>query len=778
MHSKLNRMFLAVASTTILIAGCGGGGGGTSAPAPAPATSSVPVTVVDGAIANALVCLDKNGNGACDEGEPSGRTDASGNVTLEVADTDLGQYPVLALVGTDAVDADHGPVTEPFSLKAPADQTAVVSPLTTLVQATIENTGATSAAAEEAVKAQLGINISLFSDFTKSSTTDSINAGAIARMVVMVTQEQSAALSGSVGSTAIDGSPITQSDVNQAIQQKILESLPTLQAALSDPSFTSATTQAERFAAVENLAAEMVNSGALGLTGDNVGTVVGINNQSASPANDTPAAGASLRQLSFNSANSWFRRVFTSTLAQATPDASGNVRFVDRRARSVGGTVSTWNTGADPTRQSDLHWNGASWVACGLNQENVSSVRDAQGRSTYDYCDKFETGSGTRANFDISGRSMIEVYDQFRGAGFDNITIASAATALGSTSFPAGSILSYQNNVALTTAPAYLTGASNVVANPNADVAAGKTSPGDNTAACASITSGTPLSDYTTPAETLETMIARHQGTPCVFGEGSVVITTVSGTATVSSGPRNEWWTQSTLSVGTIGTAPVGGVQSAYYTTNTLLRVAFGPDNAVKYYSCKQRSTDGSTRNCDLIGTGAYSIATVGDARVLSMSNEPAQAAPLGYGRIFVERGGKVHFGYKSKPLTTNTARLNLAATNALLAQLGIAAIDPDAPMALTRGSFQGDWFLSAGAVDSFTIRLLPNGGAVCHEGLLGATFSCTVNVTPSTTTPGTAAMTITDNDNGGGGSGTFTFIGGAASASSTESVTYTGARR
>lgn len=783
MNSKLNRLVLALASTTILIAGCGGGGGGSGSSGGggggSGSTTGVAVTVVDGAIQNAVVCLDKNGNGSCDADEPSGRTDASGNVTLQVDNADVGQYPVLAVVGTDAVDADHGPVAQTFTLKAPADQTGVVSPLTTLVQATVESTGATSAAAEETVKAQLGLSISLFTDFTKSTTTDAINAGAIARLVVVATQEQSAALTSAVGTTAIDGSVITQNDINNVVQQKILENLSTLQTVLTDPSFTSATTQAERFAVINAAATDLVQDGSLGLTTSSVGTVVGIANQATAPSTDTPSARLSLRQLTFNSASNWFRRVFTATVEQATPDASGNTRFVDRRARNSNGNIATWNAGSDPNRQSDLHWNGSSWVACALNHENLNSTRDAQGRRNYDYCDKLEVGSSTQANFDVSGRPMIEVYNQFRDAGFTNLTIASAATNLGNATFPAGSFLSYQTSTPLATAPAYIPGAANVPNNVNPDIAAGKTSASDTTSACASITQNTPASVYSTPATTLESLIAANPGTPCVYQQGTTVITTVSGTTTVSSGPRNEWWSNSTTSLGVIGSATTGGIQSGYYTTNTLLRIAFGPDNAVKYYACQQRSTDGSTRNCDLIGTGGYSIGTLGDARILSLTNEPAQAASLGYNRIFVERGGKVYFGYKSKPLTTSTARLNLVGANALFAQLGIPTVDPVTPMALTSASFHGDWFLSAAdGSDTFTVRLSLGGGTTCFDGLYGPVFSCTVTVTPSTSTPGTASVTLTDNDNGGGGTGMFTFIGGAATATSSDGVSYSGARR
>ena len=58
MKISFKRLALAVAGASLLtLYGCGGGGGGT-------ATVDVPVTVVDGAIENAIVCLDKNANGA------------------------------------------------------------------------------------------------------------------------------------------------------------------------------------------------------------------------------------------------------------------------------------------------------------------------------------------------------------------------------------------------------------------------------------------------------------------------------------------------------------------------------------------------------------------------------------------------------------------------------------------------------------------------------------------------------------------------------------------
>jgi trimeric autotransporter adhesin len=115
-------MSLASVAALLALAACGGGGGGGGGgfpfvgvapppPAPAPpAAQKLEVKVVDGVLRNANVFLDKNNNGLLDSGEPSGRTDTAGKVTLEIDAADAGKYPVVALVGTDAVDAELGPV--------------------------------------------------------------------------------------------------------------------------------------------------------------------------------------------------------------------------------------------------------------------------------------------------------------------------------------------------------------------------------------------------------------------------------------------------------------------------------------------------------------------------------------------------------------------------------------------------------------------------------------------------------------------------------------------
>ncbi len=177
MQNHLKRIVFGVASAGLLsLYGCGGS---DSAPAAAVATATtVPITVVDGPIQNATVCLDKNSNRMCDAGEPFGKTDVNGKVNLAVDLADVGKYPVIAVVGTDAVDADTGKVPVPFTMSAPADRVGVVSPLTTLVQQLIASTGASTADAAASVQATTGIAVSLFDDFTKvpAPTDGSISA--------------------------------------------------------------------------------------------------------------------------------------------------------------------------------------------------------------------------------------------------------------------------------------------------------------------------------------------------------------------------------------------------------------------------------------------------------------------------------------------------------------------------------------------------------------------------------------------------------------------------
>ena len=61
----------------------------------------------------------------------------------------------------------------------------------------------------------------------------------------------------------------------------------------------------------------------------------------------------------------------------------------------------------------------------------------------------------------------------------------------------------------------------------------------------------------------------------------------------------------------------------------------------------------------------------------MKFNNPPVETATLTYHRVFVERGGKVYWGYQDKPSTYQRARLNLTAGNALFTQIGIPTVTP-----------------------------------------------------------------------------------------------------
>ena len=754
-----------------------------------PTTTNVSTTVIDGAIRNALVCVDKNSNGQCDAGEVQGTTDASGNVTLAVPNADVGKYPMLAIVGTNAIDADNGPVTTAYALSAPADQTAVVSPLTTLVQQTVASTGISTAEAAKSVQAATGITASLFADFTKAAAPapGSVNPASIARMVVVTTQQQATAIAGTLGTTAIDGATITRADLDKAIQKKLLELLPALVSALRDAAVTNPTTGAIDPAALLAAATNLVSSA--GLTPAAVATVVAINTQAstqATPTTRVATAGFSLDTLVFTDASNYSFRTLGSSLAQDTPDAGNKIKFVERRQRSAAGAVAKWSSGNDPWRNADLSWNGTAWVACPINFENTSTVRDAAGNSSYVYCNGRETGTTNRATFDIAGKTLAAVYAQATAAGFSNVYVADPA-ALGSATFPADSKLFYQTSTPLTEAVSYYPagansapGFSNVVSQYSAAVSAGGTASAQapNVACNSTETAGNGSS-----STTLEGMIASKTGTPCIFAQNTVTYNGV----TYTGDTVNEWWGNSTVGLGTIGsvsTAPTAG-SSGYYTGNTLLRVAFTGNgtNPVTYYACKQRYVNGSTRNCTAIGSGSYTITALGDARALTLTNPPPLVATLNYNPLFVERGGFVYFGYQSKPRITNKARLNTVAATALLGQLALVADGVSVPMLLTPASYQGSWdireaSLAVGPSVGTSIFVGADGNNLCYGRSTAQFFACTVTITD----PATGAFTRTTAT--GTLRGTFDFMAGSAAGTYSDPTaspadgSFVGARR
>jgi hypothetical protein len=180
--SKLGfqRSALASAIVSVLFAsGCGGGGGGNngSTSGTTVGTSSLSGVVADGYLVGATVCLDVNGNRACDADEPQTTTTTGGVYTLEgVQDSN---FPVLVEVSAATVDEDTGTaVGAPYVLIAPAGKPGFISPLTTMVQTQLEsNPGMSVEEAENAIKAGMGYAadspVDLFTDYVAAKADTS-----------------------------------------------------------------------------------------------------------------------------------------------------------------------------------------------------------------------------------------------------------------------------------------------------------------------------------------------------------------------------------------------------------------------------------------------------------------------------------------------------------------------------------------------------------------------------------------------------------------------------
>lgn len=148
MHPSLR---IALSATVLVsLVACGGGGGGSSPAAVSGAVLSG--KVIDGPISGATVCLDVNSNNACDTGEPTATTDATGNYTLPSYTDSTDGLHILAIVPAGAIDLDtNTAVTTGYVLMAPASNPSAVTPLTTLVSTQmLANPSLSAASAEQA----------------------------------------------------------------------------------------------------------------------------------------------------------------------------------------------------------------------------------------------------------------------------------------------------------------------------------------------------------------------------------------------------------------------------------------------------------------------------------------------------------------------------------------------------------------------------------------------------------------------------------------------------
>jgi trimeric autotransporter adhesin len=569
---------------------CGGGGGSSATPTPPSVPTTVTsLTAVDGLIKGAIVCVDANNNGLCDTGETQGTTDILGAVTLNIPTTDVGKYPILAVVPAGAVDADDPttPIPTGYTLKAPADNSAVISPLTTLVQHQVDS-GLTSAQAAIVVQDQTGV-ANAFANFVATPDT---NARVVAKTIVRITQEKlaDATITALVGTNdPITGKPITQTDLDAAIRASIIQTLPSVVTAVSTHSQSGGACADPTTAACKTAIASAVTGASglaagTGVTATTLGTLVGVAKSVTTQTDSTtPIAGATLKWLKYTDANNYYYRAFVSTLAENTFDANNLRRFRDVRMTATAGTVVSSGGLINQGRTDDVHWNGSAWVvACNNTYQNTATIKDANGTSMSYYCDNYSKNRSTSVKVDFAGKTVADLVTAIRsypsqgdglaGVGFagwgasDSKATTALAAGFSSTAvLPAGSILYYVSTTQTDNAISYIVSGTNISYVPIAPaaVAAGGSSATTPLPACAS-------SYLYSQATSLASLISQNKGTPCVF---SPYTATGSGGATLSSGTTNESWDATTLHIGQIGTAALAtgnlaANASSFYTGN------------------------------------------------------------------------------------------------------------------------------------------------------------------------------------------------------------------
>jgi hypothetical protein len=208
MRQRLNFSPASLLAVPLLLAlsACGGGGGGGGT------TTSFSGAVIDGYIANAKVCLDVNANLECDAAEPTDFTDAEGNYSFEYTGNTAGMH-VLALVTEDSIDSDTGPVTEPFSLLAPAEKPKAITPLTTLVSSDMIETGSSATDAEASVKVALNTTKNLLDyDFKEANDTDTL---AVAQVTALALANAKEAIKADASGAALSSADVLKAAVAQ-----------------------------------------------------------------------------------------------------------------------------------------------------------------------------------------------------------------------------------------------------------------------------------------------------------------------------------------------------------------------------------------------------------------------------------------------------------------------------------------------------------------------------------------------------------------------------------
>jgi trimeric autotransporter adhesin len=652
----------ALACGSLFLSACGGGGGGTDEAVASSAPVALSGVVADGLIQGARVCYDLNDNGRCDTGEPvSSDTGANGGYTLSVPASEAGKHAVIAIVPMGAIDADTGPVTTAYTLKAPAQTDTTkplfISPITTIVQEVMVASGVTDpAAAIEQVKQQLGMTISPLDNFIELRATnpDAARAGTIAQVITALKQE--------VAATA-QAANVPEAQTQALLSVVVVNNLGNLANAVASQTSSTTITAA-------NLAASQ------GINSSTVAVQAQIATSIASATTDTntvttPTPFVTLSDFRYNSASDWNYRVFTG---DDVSRADGFKRANDVRV----------NSSDYPYVRHASYYDEASgsWFACPSDGFEAIVYKDASATAPGEsrFCRTYRDNS-RRSTEDISGQTISAVVSRIRSSGLEGYsTWAGTPTLMESQTavFPAGSQLRYQVSTRLST--------------PITQDMANKVRVFKNTNATAF--------EQWPFATTLDEMIQFYSGdyTNPFASPGNS-----GGASTDGIGQFSD------------GSYQVAGMQAVKNYRVAYQRINDTSGNA-RIYQCRRNATPNTNTNCAVDSTTlmntTYTIETLGDARVLKFANLPSELLALRKNsRMYVERGGAVFYGYKDILSTSTQVRLNGTAWNALRAQFtGVRAHrNPSAPEVADSGSWLRLWTrgFNAAGTETTTIRVM-----------------------------------------------------------------------
>jgi hypothetical protein len=409
--------------------GGGGGGGGTTVN-----QQSVTFTVFGvGPIKGATVCLDTNLNGDCAD-DVNSQTDDSGKVTLVVPSDQVGKYPALAVVNEN-INGIGNNIRYVFA--APAASSALISPLTTIVQQLVAS-GIPLNQAAQLVQSKSGVSVStLLNNYL--SPNDS-NARVLARAVTLVMARSWNAVS-SLAPLTGSTKPV---DLDKVLRTQVLQNFQDIVTAVTglskDPACSGSNSPAS--SSCDSLIIGKLNDnkvdknqdGTWRINPSNAPIVVAVNNTLAA---DVPGYGApvvvtanspmefSLKWLTYTDASHWYYKGHLSDPNYSNAEKSGkSYRTITNEQTAPGAIVvgggmvgAAGDSSVDRLFSNTLYWNSnnGTWQSCSKTTASSVSGRDpVTGLHTFSYCDGYQQGLESVTEVDYTGKTVLQMVQDIR----------------------------------------------------------------------------------------------------------------------------------------------------------------------------------------------------------------------------------------------------------------------------------------------------------------------------------------------------------------------------